>query len=189
MLYSFCRMLCSWVLHLIAWTEVANREVCNKYSSFILAANHVSNLDPIVLGVSCPKPVSFIAKEELFSTKFGNWLMTGLGVIPLKRGSSDIRAMRQALNQLRIKPLAIFPQGTRGGDFSSAKKGVGFLCKKGNVPVIPVKIEGTDKILPRGKKLFRFGKIRIVFGQPVNIEGVKDTEEIVDKVVDAIRQL
>jgi len=157
---------------------------------FILASNHISNLDPVVLGVSVfPRGVNFLAKEELFANKFFSLILKDLGVIPLRRHKADISALRAALRILKKNPLAIFPQGTRTSGFDKVNSGVGFLYKKAKVPIVAAKIYGTDRIFPKGAKFLRQGKIKVVFGKVDNINDNDSYEDITLKVTDKIKSL
>lgn len=157
--------------------------------NFILAANHLSNLDPPLLGILLPRQMAFLGKEELFRNRLLGFVLKSIGVIPLKRGASDIRAMRTALQILKEKPLVVFPQGTRGGSYEKFTKGVGFLCKKTGVPVIAAKIKGTDSALPKGAVFIRRANIEVVFRIVADIEDSDSYEEIAAKVVATIKDI
>jgi len=107
----------------------------------------------------------------------------------LRRYRTDIRAMRLALNILKEKPLLVFPQGTRSRDLDESLAGVGFLAKKAGVPVVAARIEGTDKILPPGRKLPRFYQLRVVFGRVANIEKTDSYRQITARVVATVQTL
>ena len=156
---------------------------------FILAANHLSNLDPPILAVSCPKRIAFMAKEELFANKLLSLYLKDVGAIPIKRGKSDIRIMRLALKTLKTKALLIFPQGTRGRSFNEANSGVGFLSRKAKVPVIAARIYGTDKVLPKRAKFFRRGKIKVIFAKVNTVKEGDDYQAITQKVMATIESL
>jgi len=163
MLYEILKPLAIFLFKIFFKIEVKGKEKIPKKGRFILASNHTSVLDPIVLGVACPRRLYFLAKEELFKNELFSLLIKTLGAIPLKRESSDLKAIKKALSLLNDeKPVVIFPQGTRGS-FNEVKKGVGFLAKKSNSLVVVSKIMGTDKILPKGEKRLRLGKIKVIF--------------------------
>ncbi|OQX86992.1 MAG: hypothetical protein B6D55_04585 [Candidatus Omnitrophica bacterium 4484_70.2] len=163
MLYEILKPLAIFLFKIFFKIEVKGKEKIPKKGRFILASNHTSVLDPVVLGVACPRRLYFLAKEELFENKLFSLLIKTLGAIPLKRGSSDLKAIKKALTLLaKEKPVVIFPQGTRGR-FDEVKKGVGFLAKRSNSCVVVSKIIGTEKILPKGRKKLRLGKIKVIF--------------------------
>ncbi|HBA86232.1 MAG TPA: 1-acyl-sn-glycerol-3-phosphate acyltransferase [Verrucomicrobia bacterium] len=140
----------------------------------ILAANHVSYLDPPVVGAGIHhRVVHFMARDTLFSSKLGRWFMTNAQCIPLDRTKGDVGALRKALSFLKEgKVLALFPEGTRSvdGEMQSAKGGIGFLIAKAGIPVVPAYISGTFRSFPRHARYVRPGRVEIVYGKPIKPE-------------------
>jgi 1-acyl-sn-glycerol-3-phosphate acyltransferase len=139
--------------------------------SFILAANHMSYLDPIVLGLAVyPRKIYFMAKAELFKIPLFSWLISKLYAFPVKRGAFDRQAIELACLYLQKgKIVGMFPEGTRyrRNSLGRPQAGVGLLVIKTGVPVLPVGIVGTDKVLPAGKFGLRFPQIKAVIGNPI----------------------
>jgi 1-acyl-sn-glycerol-3-phosphate acyltransferase len=189
MLYDVLKTIAYLIHRWIFRVEVKGIECVPRDKPFILASNHISNLDPVTVGSVVPFQMKYLGKEELFKNKmFGNFLRA-IGVVPLKRGKTDIGTMRTALKILKKSPLLVFPQGRRSVDYNSFKSGVGFLCKKSGVPVIAAKVYGTDKILPPGGKRIRIAKARVVFAEVKNIKDNDSYEDITRKVVEKIKSL
>lgn len=190
MIYRIGYILCRLVLNCFARLEASGKDSLPYKKPFILAANHFSHLDPVVLGIAAyPVTLGYIGKEELFRLPLFGAVLKAVGVIPLERGKSDIKAVRIALQILKDKPLVIFPQGSRSGDFDKFKTGVGFLYRKSGAPLIAAKISGTDKILPKGSKWPRRGKINVTFSRVEGIKKEDSYEDIAKKVVEKIRDL
>ena len=189
MLYRLSKILAYSFLKLFYKLEVKGKKYIPKAGPFILASNHLSNLDPPTLAVSSPRKIGFLAKEELFKNKLLALYLRGVGAISVKRDKSDIRVMRLALKTLKTKPLLIFPQGARGGGFMAANSGVGFFYKKTGVPIIAARIYGTDKALPKGAKFFRKGGIKVVLARVDNIEKSDSYEDVTQKVMNKIASL
>ncbi|MBU1121466.1 MAG: 1-acyl-sn-glycerol-3-phosphate acyltransferase [Candidatus Omnitrophica bacterium] len=189
MIYRIGRFICWIILKVFFKIQVKGRDVLPYKQPFILASNHISHLDPVVLGVANPPFLGYLGKEELFKHKLLGSFFKCVGVIPLERGKSDIKAMRTALKVLKEKPLVIFPQGSRSDDFDKFKTGVGFLYRRSGAPIIVAKIRGTDKILAKGSKWPKLGKIRVVFGKVEGISPKDDYDDIAKKVVEKIRSL
>jgi len=189
MIYRVSAFLVYCYLKLLYTLEIEGKKSIPKKGPFVLAANHLSNLDPPLLAVASPRKVSFLAKKELFNSKMSALYFKNIGLTPLKRGQNDIRAVRSALKVLESKPLAIFPQGTRGVSLEAANNGVGFLCKKAKVPVVAARIYGTDKESSKGVSFFNKGKIRVIFSIVNNIEKDDNHEDITRKVMDKIKSL
>lgn len=124
-----------------------------KEGPVIVAANHVSNWDPIIVAVALKRPVYFMAKEELFKNKLLGILFAKLHAFPVKRGSADIRAIRNAMGILAEgKVLGIFPEGSRKKVVPDAtvQTGVAMIALKSRTPVLPVACLGTERSIPFG---------------------------------------
>jgi 1-acyl-sn-glycerol-3-phosphate acyltransferase len=189
MLYRFCSLCARLLCKILFKVEVQGKEKIPKSKALILASNHISFLDPVVLGAVFPYRLCFLAKEELFKNKLFSLLIRSLGSVPLKRGKTDLSAMRIALQVLRQgRSLLIFPEGGRG-DLTSVKAGVGFLAQKSSVPIVIARIFGTEEALPRGEKRIRCAKVRVVFDTLANIEQGESYESISHKVLEKIKKL
>ncbi|MFH0754411.1 MAG: lysophospholipid acyltransferase family protein [Candidatus Omnitrophota bacterium] len=164
---------------------VLGRKHVPRQGGFILASNHESNIDPILLPVACPRQMRFMAKDSLFSNPvLGAIIRTG-GGFPVKRGRPDKGAMGEFLRQLDLGyPVLIFPQGTRGGTRPQA--GVGFLAVKSGKPVLPAYIEGTDQVLAKGKFLPQRHPVKVVFGKPLYFASDESADDVAQKVMAAI---
>lgn len=165
-----------------------------KDGACIIAANHRSHLDPPVLNIISPRPILFMAKKELFEVPILSWFIKKAGAIPVNRDGKDVSTLKKALTVLKEGHcIGIFPEGSRArpGEFKKPQAGVGFLIEKAKVPVVPVLIEGTDKILPvtsKFPKLFMYN-IEVVVGKPINFHGLSSYEHIAEKVMEEIRKL
>lgn len=144
----------------------------------ILAGNHVSYMDAAVLWSMMPKgPLHFVAKEELYDSKFMAWGLDNLGVLPVSRKTADRTMIARCKNLLAAgERIAIFPEGTRGrersdlNELGQAQNGAAFLAQHAHVPIVPVGIAGTDKIMPHGAKFPRFPKVLVNFGKPLSAD-------------------
>jgi 1-acyl-sn-glycerol-3-phosphate acyltransferase len=147
--------------------DVTGIEHVPKTGAFIAASNHVSFLDPPVVGTACPRPLRFMARADLFRHAGLGAYLRAVRVIPLKRGETDMAAFRAALAALKSgDPVAIFPEGTRQltGALGEAKRGVGLLAETAKVPIVPVYVHGTFDALPPTAKQLQPAKIRVAFG-------------------------
>ncbi len=189
MIYRASAFLVYCYLKLFYTLKIEGKGSIPKKGPFILAANHLSNLDPPLLAVASPRKVSFLAKQELFNSKMSASYFRSIGLTPLKRGQNDIRAVRLALKVLKNKPLAIFPQGTRGVSLEAANNGVGFLCRKAKVPIVVARIYGVGKESSKGARFFNKGVIKVIFSRVDNIEEGDNYEDITRKVMDKIKNL
>ncbi|WP_448588407.1 lysophospholipid acyltransferase family protein [Thermocrinis sp.] len=159
----------------------------------IVASNHRSHLDPPVLNSVFPEPLIFIAKEELFRVPILGKLLPHMGAIPVKRGSGDLQALEVSLELLeRGCKLCIFPEGSRAnpGEFLRPRLGVGILAIRSKKKVLPVYIEGADKVLPRGKSFPKLGHpIKVVIGTPKDYSSETDYRGVAQKIMEEIKAL
>ncbi|GAB6065066.1 lysophospholipid acyltransferase family protein [Aquifex pyrophilus] len=161
----------------------------------IVASNHRSHLDPPVLNLVFSDPLVFLAKEELFKPPLG-YLLKHMRAIPVRRSAEDLSVLEKSVELLRSGcKVCIFPEGTRAnpGEFRRPKPGVGYMAVKSGFPVLPVYIEGTDRILPRGAKLPKPGKVKVVIGKPVSYGGlepsVKNFKKVSLDIMERIKEL
>jgi len=115
-----------------------------------------------------------------------------MGAFPIKRGSSDFKALRESLRRLKNgTPLILFPEGTRGtGNVEKrSQAGIGFIAVKAKVPIVPAYIEGTDKALPNGAKWFKRHSVKVIFGKPLNFDKSTSFPEISQNVLTEIYAL
>lgn len=139
----------------------------------VLAGNHVSYLDPVLLWSAAPRPVHFMAKSELWNNRVFGMLLSAVLAFPVRRGSADRVALAHANEVLASEELlGIFPEGTRhrSGDetLGEANEGVAFIALRAGVPIVPVGIEGTQRAMPPGALFPRFPRVTIVFGEQVD---------------------
>jgi 1-acyl-sn-glycerol-3-phosphate acyltransferase len=165
----------------------------------ILAGNHVSYLDPVLLWCCAPRPVHFMGKNELWESRPIGWALTHLLAFPVHRGAPDRTAIVTAGRLLESGSLVgMFPEGTRQRaeteELGEASQGVAFISLRAGVPVVPVGIAGTEEALPRGARLPRFPRVTFRFGEPVRpqeFEGAKReridrmTREVMDRIATA----
>jgi 1-acyl-sn-glycerol-3-phosphate acyltransferase len=139
----------------------------------VLACNHLSNLDPVLLAIPCPRQISYLAKIELFRVPILGRAIRRFGAIPLQRSASDPEAIRLAESVLEHNHLlALFPEGTRSrdGQVKPFRFGAARLSLKYNAPLVPAAITGTDRAMPSGARVPHRTNVGIVFGQPLDIE-------------------
>jgi len=146
-------------------------------SAFVLISNHQSFLDPLIYWVLLKRHLYFLARNTLFANKFVNLFMSSLEMISIKRGEADLKAIRMVLAKFSEgNGVCLFPEGTRtpDGRIANFKPGFGLLCKKGDVPVVPVVIDGAFECWPKHHKIFRPGsKIVITYGKAITAEQIK----------------
>jgi 1-acyl-sn-glycerol-3-phosphate acyltransferase len=167
-----------------------------RQGGFIVASNHLSNIDPLLLGIIMKPQLHFLGKDSLFQNKFFGAFLRIVHVIPIKRESADVGALRESLKRLRRGcPLLIFPEGVRAGSKTvirragAAYSGIGFLAIKSGVPVIPVKIIGTDEVLPPGGRKLKRHRVTVIVGPALSFSQQASYPEVAQKIISEIAAL
>ncbi|TES85457.1 1-acyl-sn-glycerol-3-phosphate acyltransferase [Candidatus Aerophobetes bacterium] len=174
--------------------KIRGKENIPSKGPAVVASNHLSYLDPIVLGLITPRRMNFIAKEELFGNSLFRALITQLGAFPLKRERFDRAGYERALAILREGGILIlFPEGTRAqhGKPGHLRQGAVRIALRAGVPLVPIVIAGTDSILPRGKRTIRLGKIRVEVGKPlaaVKLDKTQDSRRETDELLGSLKR-
>jgi 1-acyl-sn-glycerol-3-phosphate acyltransferase len=172
MLYAILKPLAWVVMRLAFGLRSRGAEHVPAKGPVLLVANHVSFLDPPLVGGAAPRPLTFLAKAELFRVPLFGGLIRRLNAQPLRREGGDAAALRAALRVLkRGGALLVFPEGTRGeGDIlGPAKPGAGMLAVLGGAPVVPVYISGSGRAWPRGRRFPRPANVTVTFGSPLPV--------------------
>ena len=140
----------------------------------ILAANHVSNLDGVILGAwlipKLGRRIHWLGKKELFDWPIVGWAAVNGGVHPVDRGTADVEAFRLAqliLDEGNI--LFVFPEGTRSpdGSLQEARDGLAVLALRTGAPIVPIGVAGSHEVWPRGQKLpHPGGHVTVRVGRP-----------------------
>ena len=157
----------------------------------LIISNHQSYLDPAVLGAQLRRPMSYLAKSELWDNKFFGWLITHLYAFPVKQGAGDVGAIKETIHRLQEGHLLnIFPEGSRteDGHLLPIQPGVATVIRKAGVPVVPAVIDGSFLAWPKGKKIPGPHPVRILIGKPVML-GHMDRKQIVAEVERLFREM
>jgi len=170
MLYVLAYYLLKPLFKLLFRLKIKGQQHLPKEGPFIVASNHASYLDPILLGLAVyPQKVKFMAKAELFRFPVFNLLISRLGAFPVKREKGQLTAVKTASQILKSKSvLGIFPEGTRHKDkLGPAQLGAALVALKTKAPIIPVAIKGTNLVWPPGSRRFYFPPLTVIVGQPL----------------------
>ncbi|TCP31661.1 1-acyl-sn-glycerol-3-phosphate acyltransferase [Scopulibacillus darangshiensis] len=160
--------------------HVYGAENLPKEGGIILCSNHTSNFDPPLIGATCPRDLTFMAKSELFEVPLFGPLISRLNAFPIKRGSGDRGAIRMAMKLLNEnRTLLIFPEGTRNTAEHLRKglSGAGFFALKTDAAVVPCAVIGRYKFLK---------PVKIVFGKPIDLSEEKQQRAKASEVTEII---
>ena len=166
-----------------------------QHGPLVIVANHASDFDPPLVSCSVRRPVSYMAKEELFRVPVLSSAIRLYGAYPVKRGSADRSAIRAAIMQLNQGwAVGIFLSGTRTADgrIPDAKLGAALIAAKTGAPLLPLSLWGTDQIFAKGSLIPRPVPITIRIGAvipaPVSTQR-DDLAGVTQQCVEAIHQL
>ncbi|MGI6093431.1 MAG: 1-acyl-sn-glycerol-3-phosphate acyltransferase [Veillonellaceae bacterium] len=185
-MYDILKLLVLVLFKLVFCLEISGQNNIPKKGSAIIASNHISLLDPPVIGVSMPRYIHFMAKEELFKYPVFNWIITQLKAFPVRRGTADRTAIRTAINLLESGAIVgLFPEGTRSktGVLGKPEPGLALIAVKTGAPIIPTAVIGTGDF---SKKLLP--KFKVKFGKPIGVEKGKTDKESLEKISQSLMQ-
>ncbi|RLS57703.1 MAG: 1-acyl-sn-glycerol-3-phosphate acyltransferase [Planctomycetota bacterium] len=137
----------------------------------LLLVNHQSFLDPLLVGLPLTRPVSYLARDNLFGVPLVGWVLRSTYVMPIRREGAGTESIRESIRRMEHGFLVgIFPEGTRSEDSQLGELKPGFLAliRRVKVPVIPVAVAGAFEALPRGAWFPRPRSIRVAFGAPLD---------------------
>lgn len=152
----------------------------------IIAANHVSAWDPIVIAVVTPRPIHFMAKAEFFKQAWMAWFFYKINAFPVHRRAGDRNALRHSMAILeRQEVLGIFPEGFRNrtGEEIKAQTGAAMIAVKTGAPIVPVACVGTGRFIPLGW----FQPLEVRMGEPISMTGYTG-QKVTSALLDTISQ-
>ena len=172
---------------------VKGKENLPKSGPYILAPNHIHNIDPFPLSAAINKPMTFLMAEDQNPLKwYEGWAPRSYGVLMINRKKIQPSTIKAMNNQIKKKEIVcIFPEGTAlGSGLKKGKNGAAFFASRHEIPIIPVAISGTEKALPMLKKLKR-AKITVEFGGPIftKKENLKNLDSTTKNLMDNIKEM
>lgn len=203
---TFLRRVIGPILRLLLRSRVEGADNVPAGGPLIVASNHLSFIDSFVIPLAIPRPVTFIAKASYFEGKglkgwFVRWFLSSLGHLPVKRGAhrAAMGALEQAVEILEGGgAFAIYPEGTRSEDgrLYRGRTGIGWLALASGAKVLPIGLEGTERIQPVGAKWPRLGiRANVRIGPPMDfsryqgLPPAKARRAITDEIVETIQKL
>jgi 1-acyl-sn-glycerol-3-phosphate acyltransferase len=200
LLYRFSAFIIRLILKINGGLKIIGTENVPNTGGIIIASNHISYLDPLILGAISPRQVTFMARKGLFTMPLIGAFVKQYA-FPVDREKPQPSTIKQAVKHIRSgEVITIFPEGRRNetGDFLQAKRGLGMIACMTQAPVVPVLIIGSDRALPVGARWLKRAKVTVIFDKPVYHGNTIDTskkhdhalhEKISKNVMDAIIQL
>jgi len=186
MFYKIAKILLGPIFCFLYNVKIEGKDNLPSNKGFIICANHLDALDPLLLAAALPVKISFLAKYELFNNLLLKYILDSLEMIPVKRGEADIKSIKLSLKALSLnKVLGIFPEGTRNvsGELK-AEAGVSMLAIRSKVAVVPIAIESNYRL---------FNKTTIHIGKPKEFKEFYDqklsTEEYKNLSIELMKDI
>lgn len=182
MFWNFCYAICLICFKLFYRLKIQGKENVLLNGRVIFVGNHQSYLDVPVMGIlTFPRKINFMAKEELFHIFWLRPIIKALYGFPVKKETVDRKALKTALSLLESEQaLGLFPEGTRHRPAPSGAghrdglgepyHGVALIALRSGAPIVPIAISGTEKVLPDGKRVPHFPKIKVKIGKAIAVD-------------------
>ena len=165
--------------------EVIGADRLPATGPMVIAPNHDSVLDGIVLGAAISRELRFLGKAKLWQSRLLGWVLDGLGAVGIKRGGGDQLALARMRHALEAgQAVAIFPQGAICGD-RVWHRGAARLALVTGAPLVPVRLVGTARALSRDR--IGFPRLRIIFGEPIKVARAQEEPVAATKLTERLR--
>ncbi len=190
--YKFTQHMLATLMAALGGWRASGRHNMPATGGVLLVANHLSFLDPILLGIPLRRPLNYVARSTLFVPVLG-FLLRSLGTFPIQREGMGASAMKETLRRLRNGGIVtLFPEGTRSrdGKLAPLKSGIAVLVSRAGVPVVPAGIAGTYEAWSRSQLFPVPRPIRIHYGPPIRPEDIAgmDSQAVIALIRDRLEE-
>ncbi|TAL36646.1 MAG: 1-acyl-sn-glycerol-3-phosphate acyltransferase [Spirochaetes bacterium] len=160
--------------------QVIGSEKIKNWRSYVFISNHASNLDPLAVAQGIRNTLRFVGKRSLFKIPFFGWAVSLARMIPIDRsdGPAAVTRINRVVRELREGiSVYFFAEGTRSGDgtLQKFKKGGVMFALRSRLPIVPITIVNSNRLLPKGSLLVSPGTLKVIIGDPIETEGMKDS--------------
>jgi 1-acyl-sn-glycerol-3-phosphate acyltransferase len=172
--YVVFRSIVCWFTQAFTRMRIDGREHLPASGAYVLAPVHRSYVDTPITACLTSRRVRFMGKQEVWKYRPVGWLVSALGAFPVRRGHADREALNRCITVLEQgEPLTLFPEGERkdGPVVHPLFDGAAYVAAKAGVPIIPVGIGGSARVMPRHAKMIRPHRVHVVVGEPIWIDG------------------
>ncbi len=185
--YNFCQVLCRIFCVVLFGVRVRGQHWFPRHGGVLLVSNHQSHLDPILVGISCDRQLSSLARDSLFRIPVVRTLITWLDAIPLDREGVGLSGLKETLRRLkRGDVVLVFPEGTRtpDGRLGPLKPGFCALARRTGVPILPMAVAGAFEAWPRWRAWPRPATIHVQYDRPLSPDEIAtwDDSQLVAEV-------
>ena len=164
--------------------KVYSPECVPKTGPVILASNHSSFLDPMLVGSGISREINYLARENLFRFPVIGWILHQWQAVPVNREGGGAKGLKAILDRLLAGgAIILFPEGTRSADGSlqPARSGIGLTVIKSSAPVVPVRVFGTFEAYSRHMRFPRPCRVSVKYGQPMMFEELRSEAKTCSK--------
>jgi 1-acyl-sn-glycerol-3-phosphate acyltransferase len=168
--YRFAWLIVVTIVRAYTRLTINGREHVPRHGAFVLAPVHRCYLDTPIAGAVRWKRMRFMGKDTMWKNAQFGWVLSALGAFPVSRGTADREAFRRAIEVLQMgDPLVLFPEGERkqGPTVQPLYDGAVYIAIKAGVPIVPVGIGGSERVMPKGAKFVYPRKVHIEIGPPI----------------------
>jgi 1-acyl-sn-glycerol-3-phosphate acyltransferase len=176
-LYALARGVCVGFCRIWFRMSVEGLEHVPRSGAFVLAPVHRSNMDTPIVCVVTRRRLRYMGKDSLWKARFPRWFLSALGGFPVTRGTADKEALVRCIAVLKGgEPLVLFPEGERksGPLIQPLFDGAAFVAAKAAVPIVPVGVGGSERVMPKGSKLIYPRKVHLIVGKPISVPGAAE---------------
>ena len=162
-----------------------------KEGPYILAPNHIDDVDPVPIAAAVKKPITFLmAQDQAELPWYKAWGPWSYGVLLVNRANVQISTIKKIQKQINKKErICIFPEGTiKGEGLKEGKRGVAYFAIKNEIPIVPTAIIGTKGIIEKIKKLKR-ERVKVVFGRPIFVKKGDEEKKITQQAMAALKKM
>ncbi|HYN33210.1 MAG TPA: lysophospholipid acyltransferase family protein [Ilumatobacteraceae bacterium] len=175
--YLVFRSLVCWFTMAFTRLRIEGRENLPTTGAYVLAPIHRSYVDTPITACVSTRRIRFMGKQEIWKYPSLGWLVSALGAFPVNRGHADREALMKCISILQNgEPLTLFPEGERkdGPAVHPLFDGAAYVAARAGVPIIPIGIGGSARVMRRHAKFIHPHKVRVVIGEPIWVNDPED---------------
>jgi 1-acyl-sn-glycerol-3-phosphate acyltransferase len=169
-MYQVFRVVVTGVVRVCTRMRIDGREHVPRTGAFVLAPVHRSYVDSPIAACVTRRRMRFMGKDSGWKNRPAGWLASALGAFPVTRGSADREALSRCVAVLEAgDPLVLFPEGERksGPTVQPLFDGAVYIAVKAGVPIVPVGIGGSERVMPKGVRFPRPRRVHVIVGEPI----------------------
>jgi 1-acyl-sn-glycerol-3-phosphate acyltransferase len=185
-LYFVVRTLVAGVTRAITRLSIDGREHLPRTGPFVLAPIHRSYIDTPISSCLTRRRLRFMGKDTLWKNRPFGWFLSSLGGFPVTRGTADREALRRCVAVLEAgEPLVLYPEGERksGPTVQPLFDGAVYVALRAGVPIVPVGIGGSERVMPKGARFLHPNKVHVIVGAPIESPPPADSGRVPRSII------